>query len=210
MYEVEVKLRTDHTTVRTALGNADARPVRAVRQSDTYYDAPDRSFAETDEALRIRRETVLAGSEDATERDEGDDGPWADGWNGASDGSPTTVVTYKGPRLGDGTKSRREVEVGVDDPDDTATILDSLGYDAVATVSKHRRRYALDDFVVTLDAVDGLGEFVEVETETDDETALDAVREAVYDRARTLGLDPGTGITESYLELLLEENNSSR
>ena len=57
MYEVELKLRADHEAVRAALDDAGASADVRVRQVDTYYDAPHRDFAETDEALRLRRET---------------------------------------------------------------------------------------------------------------------------------------------------------
>lgn len=55
MYEVEVKVRADHEVVREALERLDAERRDTVVQRDVYYDAPHRDFAETDEALRIRR-----------------------------------------------------------------------------------------------------------------------------------------------------------
>ena len=55
MYEVELKVRADHDAVRERLAAVDAAPRGAVVQRDTYYDAPHRDFAETDEALRVRR-----------------------------------------------------------------------------------------------------------------------------------------------------------
>jgi adenylate cyclase class 2 len=73
MYEVEVKVEADHERVRERLGELEADRVGSVEQVDTYYDAPHRDFAETDEALRLRREI---------DRDSGE---------------TTTKVTYKGP-----------------------------------------------------------------------------------------------------------------
>ncbi|PSQ15690.1 class IV adenylate cyclase [Halobacteriales archaeon QS_8_69_26] len=195
MFEVELKLRADHAPVRERLVGMGADPVRAVRQVDTYYDAPDRSFADTDEALRIRREEPLeAGS--------GDDAT-PDGNGVSADGS--ALLTYKGPKVGAGSKTREEVETPVD-PDDMATVLDRLGYGAVATVHKERTVYAVEDHEVTLDAVRGLGEFVEVETEAP-EDRIDAAREGVRDLADRLGLDPDDGITDAYLELLLADDD---
>lgn len=179
MYEVELKLRASHDAVRerlTALGAADAG---AVTQVDTYYDAPHREFAETDEALRIRRE------EDA-------------------DGSRTRV-TYKGPLVEAESKSRREVETGVDDADDFDSILDALGFSPAAVVEKERERYVLDGYTVTLDTVDDLDEFVEIEREAG-ESELEATREGAISRLRDLGLDPDDQIRTSYLGLLLDSS----
>ncbi|WP_135534432.1 MULTISPECIES: class IV adenylate cyclase [Halostella] len=183
MFEVEVKVRADHDAVRDRLEAVGAESVGAVVQEDTYYDAPHRSFAETDEALRIRRERS----------------PEAE--------AETARVTYKGPLVDRASKTREEFETGVDDGETMAAILDGLGFDPAATVSKGRDRYTVDGYAVTLDAVDGLGEFVEVETETD-EAGVETAREGAYDVLRRLGLDPETQIRTSYLGLLLEEPNA--
>jgi len=55
MYEVEVKVPADLDAVRERLADAGAGRVATVAQADTYFDAPHREFAETDEALRVRR-----------------------------------------------------------------------------------------------------------------------------------------------------------
>lgn len=180
MYEVELKVRADHDAVRERLTDTDATLVGTVEQDDTYYDAPDRDFAETDEALRVRAER-----------------------NG---GDTETRFTYKGPLVEQESKTREEAETSVADPDALANILAGLGYDPAAEVRKERTRYRLDDFTVTLDTVEGLGEFVEVEQEvqTDIEIARDGAREVM----ETLELDPGEQIRTSYLGLLLESNNS--
>ena len=71
VYEVELKTRTDHGPVRRRLEEQGATYEGAVTQRDTYYDAPHRDFAATDEALRVREEH--------------------------EDESETTRLTYKGP-----------------------------------------------------------------------------------------------------------------
>ncbi|PSQ57268.1 class IV adenylate cyclase [Halobacteriales archaeon SW_7_71_33] len=182
MYEVELKVRADHGAVRERLGDVDAERERAVRQVDTYYDAPDRSFAETDEALRIRRQTPLEG-----------------------DGE-TVELTYKGPKVDDTSKTREEHETEVADGDAVAAALRGLGYEAAATVRKERERYAVGEDHVTLDRVADLGTFVEVETEVERESAVPAARDRLTDLLERLDLDPSTGIRTSYLGLLLEDS----
>jgi len=69
MIEVEVKVRADHSQVRSVLQKLGAIKIGIENQSDTYFAAPYRDFAKTDEALRIR----------------------------SLDGK--AVLTYKGPKL---------------------------------------------------------------------------------------------------------------
>lgn len=177
VYEVELKIRADHDDVRKRLADAGAERQEAVVQRDTYYDAPHRDFAATDEALRIRR----------VERD----------------GAEQARVTYKGPLVDDESKTREEYETGVGDGETLAAALERLGFEPAATVEKHREQFGVDGATVTLDAVEGLGEYVEVEGEA---TAggVERVREEVTTVARSLGLDPERSIRTSYLELLLD------
>jgi adenylate cyclase class 2 len=179
MYEVELKVRASHGPVRARLDALGAERVGAVSQTDTYYDAPHRDFAETDEALRIRRE----------ERPDG----------------ATTRLTYKGPLIEAASKTRRAAETAVDDAEALAAVLDGLGFSPAAVVEKERDRYALDGYTVTLDTVDGLGEFVEIDREAP-ESELEAVREGAVERLRDLGLDPDDQIRTSYLGLLLDSS----
>ena len=183
MYEVEVKVPASHDAVRRRLEEVGADRVERVRQTDTYYDAPHRDFAETDEALRVRRESVA------------DDG-----------GDAKTRVTYKGPLVDDASKTREEFETGVADGETMRAILPRLGFDPAATVRKDRERFELDGYTVTLDAVSGLGEFVEVEREAA-ESDVAAAREGAFEVLRTLGLDPDDGVRTSYLGMLLAEES---
>ena len=181
MYEVELKVEADHGPVRRALDDAGATPVGRVRQVDTYYDAPHREFAETDEALRLRRETELEDDEALI---------------------TTTKMTYKGPLVEAESKTREEHETGVDDGEAAAGILDGLGFEPAATVEKERERFTLDGYTVTLDSVDGVGSFVEVEQETT-EDGIQAARRGAQTLLRDLGLDPEEQVRTSYLGLLL-------
>lgn len=174
MYEVEVKVQAAREAVRPRLLDAGGDPRGTVTQVDTYFDAPDRDFAATDEALRIREQ-----SGDAS----------------------TTYLTYKGPRLDDRSKSRREVETTVGDAEAAAALLEHLGFEPAATVRKERERFELAGYTVVLDRVRDVGEFVEVETETTD---VEAARDGAVAVLERLDLDPDDGIRTSYLELLLE------
>ncbi|WP_408958784.1 class IV adenylate cyclase [Natrinema sp. 74] len=178
MYEVEVKVSADLKAVCDRLAALEARSLGRVVQIDTYYDAPHREFPETDEALRIREERP-------------------------ADGADETRITYKGPLVDDESKTRQEIETAVRDGEKFDSILTNLGFEPAATVRKERDRYSLEGYTVTLDAVDDVGEYVEVETEVADEAALESARDGAYDVLESLGLDPDDQIRTSYLGLLL-------
>ena len=185
MYEVEVKVRADHDIVRDSLESVGATHVESVEQEDVYYDAPDRDFAQTDEALRIREERSATNRRD----DEA--------------GTTDTRLTYKGPLVDSDSKTRQEAETAVVDPAQLRDILDGLGYDPAATVRKERERYTVDGITVTLDTVEGLGEFVEGELETEDD--IEGARDRVLSLLTDLGLDTDEQIRTSYLGLLLAD-----
>ncbi len=180
MYEVEVKVAADLDAVAARLDDRDAELTGDVVQVDTYYDAPHREFAETDEALRVRRET--------------------------RDGETTARITYKGPLVEAESKTREEFETGVDSGETADAIFEHLGFEPAATVHKDRRFYDYEGYTVTLDDVEGVGEFVEVETETD-EDGVEAAREGAYDVLRELGLDPEEQTRTSYLGMRLENSS---
>jgi adenylate cyclase class 2 len=193
MYEVELKVRADHGAVRDRLDALGATRAGRVRQVDTYYDAPHRDFAETDEALRVREETAEPGT----------------GSDGGQGGEIETRLTYKGPLVEQESKTREEAETAVADPGAMRAVLDGLGFEPAATVEKERDRYQVEGYTVTLDTVDGLGEFVEVETEVGSEPEVEAAREEAAALLERLGLDPGEGIRTSYLGLLLEADEGT-
>ena len=193
MYEVEIKVPAGLDATRERLREAGAERVDSRLQRDTYYDAPHREFAETDEALRIRRETPLA----------------EDGGSAAEDGESTATVTYKGPLLEEASKTRAEHETGVDDGEALAAALSGLGFEPAATVEKRREFWSYDGFTVTLDAVTGLDEYVEIERAVETEGEVDAAREAAVEALDRLGLDADDQVRTSYLGLLLAAEGGS-
>lgn len=177
MYEVEVKVRAAHERVREVLDEQEAESVGRVEQVDTYFDASHRDFAARDEALRLRAERT--------------------------DGEAEAVITYKGPLVEAESKTREEIETGIESLEDMQAVLEAIGFEPAATVEKTRDRYRLDGFTISLDVVAGLGEFVEIEAEAPEDD-IEATREAAFAVLESLGLDPTDQIRTSYLGLLLD------
>jgi adenylate cyclase class 2 len=179
MVEVEQKFRdADFTALERRLAGCGARTGASRQEADHYFNAPDRDFAHTDEALRIRR----IGS--------------------------ANFVTYKGPKRDLQTKTRTEIEVPLAEGDQSAAdfqqLLTHLGYRPVAVVKKDRRKFQLERegfaIEVSLDRVAGLGDFAELEIVVS-EAQLEPARGVLLRVAAELGL---TAVERrSYLELLL-------
>ncbi len=151
--------------------------MRKERQEDLYFQHPCRDFAETDEALRIRIKKF--------------------------NGHFEAFLTYKGPKLDRISKTRREIEVPINDVDAYIDILHSLGFREVISVEKTREKYYVEKGItITLDEVEGLGKFIEIEKLAGGDVSID---QEVENLKRML-LDLGVRKFErrSYLELLLQ------
>lgn len=185
MIEVEVKFRlADAAELLRKLAELGQPLVFSDRtETDEYFLHPARDFRITDEALRIR----CSGS--------------------------TVELTWKGPKLDALTKTRRELELPVNDAAETAEfrnqrlrdILLALGFTSAGYVKKHRRVADLmvdgRSFHVSLDTVEGLGLFVEIETICMPEERHLATPQLLQLAAR-LGL--GESERRSYIGLLQE------
>jgi adenylate cyclase class 2 len=152
-------------------------------EADHYFNAPDRDFARTGEAFRLRR----AGAK--------------------------SCLTYKGPRRAEHVKIRTEIEVPIGEGDQTALdmerVLVHLGYRPVAVVRKRRRTYWLKrgafDVAICLDDVEGIGRFAEVEVLAPEDQLAQA-RSVMTDVATSLGLSDVE--PRSYLTMLLERHGA--
>jgi adenylate cyclase class 2 len=166
MLEVEIKFRNaDRVAVVAHLLEWGAVLTQDRADADLYFQAPDRDLKATGEAFRLRRV------------------------------GPQNYLTYKGKKIDAETKTRPEIEVPLGDGDATADdatrLLVALGYVPVVTVRKKRRVYAFArdgfEFEACFDALDGIGEFVELEIVTPEERYADA-KAALLRAADELGL----------------------
>lgn len=182
-YEVEQKFPVaDLAAVKARLVTLGAKFGPPLSQVDRYFAHPSRSFAKTDEALRIRR----IGDENR--------------------------ITYKGPKLDSTTKTRHEIELplapGAENLARYTDLLAALGFSVVAEVSKRRTPAELKwqgrTVEAALDDVSGVGTFVELEIVVE-EPDLDVARATVMSLAAELSLSRPE--RRSYLELLLKEDN---
>ncbi len=179
MLEIEMKCPVaDFAAVEQRLASWGIACSETRQEIDQYFKAPDRNFAATDEALRLRRI------------------------------GPRNVLTYKGPKQAATAKTRVEIEValaeGQQPAHDCLHLLEMLGYRPVAIVRKQRLCYHLErggfELEVSLDRVEDVGLFVEVEIRASEELC-DAAQQVLGQVLADLNLTATE--RRSYLELLL-------
>ncbi|MCA9018041.1 MAG: class IV adenylate cyclase [Planctomycetaceae bacterium] len=185
MLEVEQKfVLTDKEALFDELEHLGAVRGMNLEQQDFYFAHPSRNFAETDEALRIR-------------------------CNGAEN-----RITYKGPKLATVSKVRKEIELPFESGqialEQLKEMLELLGFQPLRSVRKlripftyHHQQHA---FEITVDEVEGLGIFAEIELLAE-EAELPAAEAAIIELAASLGLSHP--IKQSYLGMLIEKETLS-
>ncbi len=177
MLEVELKVKVPSLEpVRNLLREKGAHCSGRIHEHDIYYNAPHRDFGVTDEAVRVRYTNDHA------------------------------VVTYKGAKIKKfGLKAREELNTAVESGKVFETMLDRLGFTKTTEVNKWRENYRFSGSAISLDEVDELGTFVEIEIMAEDENSDAAVR--IEKIAKEIGVS-GESILASYLELLLSKRSA--
>ncbi len=199
MLEIEIKYRVDDPTayerlLEESLGVKFGAPTT---ESDVFFTNEALGFPNRGKSLRIRRRgNYLA-------------------------------ATFKGPRLDSETKTREEIELTLVDEAPVATeettrrvdqaradwikFYDRLGFLPYGEVVKTRRRvravFEGRSFEITLDRVEGLGFFTELET-TAEKIDFDAAKAIVLSLARKLGLRDS--VKQSYLSLVFSRDEYLR
>ena len=182
MIEVEIKAKiADAQAAEKSLLALGFTEARTVSEQDVYFNGNDRDFRKTDEALRIRAcKDLEADTENNT-------------------------LTYKGPKLGSESQTRKELEISFEDPAKMKAILSALGYPPVLEVRKLRRMYHLGEITACIDQVDSLGDYLELEKLVDDKKDYPAAVGELYEWLSKLGIPKDSLTQYSYLELLLKQ-----
>ncbi len=188
-YEVEMKFPVaDLSALEARLTGLGTTIAAAQPEVDVYFAHPARDYSRTDEALRLRRKGTAYS------------------------------ITYKGPKIDAATKTRREIDLPLATDEEGFKawfdMLEALGFSIAGEVRKSRRKAQVlwqeRSVEVSLDEVERLGEFVELElvvddgsaTESPDSPSIETAKTCIASLAAALGLESSE--RRSYLELLLE------
>lgn len=179
-FEVEMKFPVSaHDAIEQQLLALGGTREATVTQVDRYFAHPARDFAKTDEAFRLR---II---------------------------DQQNYLTYKGPKLDQVAKTRKEIEIPLGSggviAQHTTALLGALGFSTVAEVHKSRRIIELSwrnwSIEAVLDEVADVGSFLELEVLVSAEQ-LAAAQQVLLELSQHLGLTQSE--RRSYLELLLE------
>ena len=178
MIEVEVKAHiTNFNDIKSKLKEIGAIKTDKEHQIDTYFNNINlRDFEKTDEALRIRKTTI-------------------------NNSESKIILTYKGAKIDTISKTRKEIEVNIEDFEKMSSILENLGFKAVANVEKYRTTYKINDYILSLDQVQKVGSFVEIEKTVLDGEKFEFELDEIFKLFKKLGIDSGFE-RKSYLELM--------
>ena len=176
MIEVEVKAKINSfAEIEEKLAQIGAVKTKEEFQEDIYFNSPVVDFAKTDEALRIR----------TTKQND----------------KTNIFITYKGPKIDAKSKTRKEIEMGIADSSQCSDIFEAIGFRKVRTVRKNRQYFSYENFEISLDDIEGLDPYMEIEIALEDGADYSEAQNSIFEFFKELGITDGFERT-SYLELL--------
>lgn len=197
MIEVEIKVKIDNPNfIKNKFEKLNGKYILSLLHEDTYYNMPKRlrDFKQTDEALRIRKSLEYnKNSKEKTSKE-------------------NYYLTYKGKKIDKTTKTREEIEVKVDNFENTKRIFNLLGFREFFTVKKKRELYEFNydnstielliDYIPILDQ-----HFLEVELIMELKENLQRATDSLFKFLRHFNITENDSIRESYLELIAKKLN---
>ncbi len=195
MIEVEIKVKiTNPDLLLEKFKENNGVYKLSLLHEDTYFNMPKglRDFKETDETLRLRKSIEFHKIADKTKR------------------VINHFITYKGKKMDLFTKTRKEIDIIIDDIQKMELILEELGFQKVFIIKKQRELYEFEfknyyiegllDYLPILDQY-----FLEVEFLLDSDENLEETRGVLFDFLSKLGIKKEESIRKSYLELVAEK-----
>ena len=194
MIEVEIKVKiSDPEILRKKFKEQGGEYKTSLFHEDTYFNMPKelRDFKKTDEALRIRKSLSF------------------NKYDKNQPSKTSYYITYKGKKIDEISKTRREIEIKVEDGDNFKELLKVLEFIEVYTVKKERELFEFDyknhQIEALIDYIPILKEyFIEVEYMAETQEKIKDTRELLFEFLELLGIKKEESITKSYLELIAD------
>lgn len=183
MIEVEVKIRVSHNDICKKIALLGFEKVSKEYEKDVYYNGRVIDLKAEDKALRIRE------------------------YRNAENDISHFIMNYKDARLDESTMTRPETEFEIPDFEKGNELLNGIGFFPKGEVEKTRISYKKENITICLDNVTGLGEFIEVEVMTPDESGYDMAMGKINELLKELGLKAKDSISNSYLSMLMGIND---
>lgn len=179
MLEIEVKFHIeDKEHILDTLFLEGFKKRDSVYETDIYYNSEVQNLRSADKALRIRAHKYIdTGEEDCN-------------------------INYKGPKIDNISMTREEIELTIPDVKTGKRFLNGIGYYEVSTVEKLRTHYVREDITCCIDEVKDLGEFLEIEIISEDDTSYERHMHRIRGIVDALSLDMNNSLRTSYLSML--------
>ena len=195
MIEVEIKVAISNPdSFLENLKKLNGKYVISLDHEDTYFNMPRklRNFKKTDEALRLRKSIEF---------------------NKINKENTTLIrsfITYKGKKIDQTTKTRKEIEVEIKNLEKMKKILENLGFREIFTVKKERELYEVnfknEKIEVLIDFLPILNQnFMEAEVTVESKKEVPLVKEKLFEFLKEFGISKTDSIRESYLELIAKK-----
>ncbi|MHA2399217.1 MAG: class IV adenylate cyclase [Promethearchaeota archaeon] len=196
MFEVEIKVQIPNPVrIKEKFKENQGAYEFSLIHEDTYYNMPKglRDFKQTDEALRLRKSIKFSKKNPRYEQE------------------IEYYLTYKGKKLDKITKTRKELDIRIDNLDKAKEVLNLLGFQEVLTVQKDRDLYKFEfknyEIEALIDYLPKLKQFfLEVEVLSPTEEEIRESRNILFDFLSLFGISKDDSIKKSYLELIIDKN----
>ncbi len=185
--EIEIKIQVKEEAffkVRERIKKI-ARLVRTSKQSDMYFNPPHRNFLQPKFPFE---------------------------WLSIRSRGDKTILNYKHfyPENAEIHTHCDEFEMEISKPEQFQKIFSALNMLKLVTVEKEREAYVYgDEFEIALDTVKELGYFVEIEA-AKSFGSVEETRKALFEFAKTLGIDTSKPDERGYPYLLMEKKGLTK
>lgn len=178
MIEVEIKVEVkNREKLEQRLFELGFTKGELIREEDIYFDTIEDFIRKNDHALRLRSSENMLSVENHH------------------------FITYKGPKLDQISMTRQELETKIGDSKVMKELLCALGYVKMYPVIKTRQYFSFGEMTACIDAVNDLGEFLELEMVVSEEERTCALAHIV-EFLEKIGYDKEEIIRTSYLSML--------
>lgn len=129
-------------------------------------------------------------------------------WLRVRDTKKEKTINYKnwGNRDGNNKISCKEIEVGIDDYNGMLEMLNALDFKQIIVVEKTRNSFEYNNIIISIDSIENLGDFIELEFKTNLYDNEDESMKYIMDTIEELGINVGKQIFAGYPQLVMEKN----
>lgn len=130
-------------------------------------------------------------------------------WLRIRDTKEQKTINYKNWSNHDGNNkiSCKEIEVGIDDYNGMLEMLNALDFKQIIVVEKTRNSFEYNNIIISIDSIENLGDFIELEFKTNLYDNEDESMNYIMHTIEELGIKVGNQIFAGYPQLVMEKNN---